>query len=207
MKIPKSIYINYKSRKIQLWNSLSRKFVKNLDSDEDNTVVCPVTRNILNINKDYPLLEGILIYSKYPFFNTNFWYNFDNYIFRHKKVKYYIYPISIELFKTVVGYNEVLKEGRIYNIDTLLKLMNEHLNTDFICIIDLFEYLHKLLTSGKKINNIFQKYLHKEKTQEENQLKHDYEKILENNDIEKYTIKSKLDENKEETNKGSCVIC
>ena len=57
MKIPKSIYVNYQSRKIQLWNSLCRKFIKKLKSEDDSTVVCPITRTVLKVEKDYPLLR------------------------------------------------------------------------------------------------------------------------------------------------------
>ena len=82
--------------------------------------------------------------------------------------------------------------------------MNKHLNTDFVCIIELLEYLHKLLVSGKKINNIFKKFLHKEQSQEKSKLQKDYEKILENNDVEKYTINTQLDNNKD--NKKKVVV-
>ena len=41
--------------------------------------------------------------------------------------------------------------------------MNKHLNTDFVCIIELLEYLHKLLISGKKINNILKNFYIKNK--------------------------------------------
>ena len=209
MKIPKSIHINYQSRKIQLWNSLCRKFIKKLSSENDTSVVCPITRQVLQVNKDYPLLKGILIYSKYPVINSKFWYNFDNYIFRYKNVKYYVYPLSIELFKPIQNLNDFFNEGRIYNKDTLVNLMNKNLNTDFICIIDLLEYLHKLLISGKKITNIFRKYLHKENSEQEKRLKNDYERIFENNDISKYTIDNKLEDKKDidNSNDRKCVIC
>ena len=89
--------------------------------------------------------------------------------------------------------------------------MNTNLNTDFICIIDLLEYLHKLSTSGKKITNIFRKYLHREKTEQENKLQNEYERIFENNDISKYTIDNKLDNTQDDSYSDEkaykCIIC
>ena len=63
--------------------------------------------------------------------------------------------------------------------------------------------------SGKKITNIFRKYLNKENSEQEKNLKNDYERIFENNDISKYTIDNKLEDNKDKDNSNnrSCVIC
>ena len=111
MKNPKSIYINYKSRKFLLWNSLCRKFIKYLQLQEDFTIVCPITREVLSVNNDYPLLDGILMYSKYPIYNTEFWYNFDNYIFYYKKVKYYVYPLSKTIFSLIQNQEKSVEKN------------------------------------------------------------------------------------------------
>ena len=44
-----------------------------------------------------------------------------------------------DFIKSVSNLNDFLTEGRIYNKNTLVNLMNKNLNTDFVCILELLD--------------------------------------------------------------------
>ena len=137
----------YPSKKVNFWNSLIRL---TLSQCSNNQIICAISQQELKLSNNYPILDGILLYSSIDIFPN------QSIKVIHNTKEWYVIAISSSVISDPL---HKIIFGRIYPITIFKRLIESSIMKKFKNSKELLQYYRDVFKSS----NIIHHYLSKSK--------------------------------------------